>query len=521
MSESPLVFSTIPFGIDENKIISLINCFTLESFLQAFLDKPIPQIASEENLVRKFKDDQKTINQSSLVSKTQLHNTYFQKWQTFGDNVLEDTKGIISGDPLPTEKTKYPGDRGKFRKLNFANESDITKFPDLTLRLPAGATSEDPGAVWRLCPWAVVAYLDLKATNVDVSSHCCQGLLFAQSTLLCCPLRDYCLCAIYNFRSLIFCGVKSVDGVLSYFNSGVIRNSEASVEIAKFLSCPRDLLGFVDCYPFTDYPPHAALGRGSAAVCVSVDQGNKAMKVSRDTAALSQEREILNYLRFYAQQCSPPISLPIPRVIDSNQHYTLMEPVYDRPSSSLTILQFLKAWGALHEVHKFGICHCDVRMPNLRVIGGTTSQTFHWIDWSAARPFRNDLPSHLSQSLQVGSTCTASIPVLTRMLTKKHDYQCFPSDEGISMIYLYWQHLEKSRSLQIPHPPDVAIEIWKNAATAFPPEVTKEVAALEAIGQSYDEEALKTIKKSVESALQAISNHFLSLKASADFADLD
>jgi hypothetical protein len=485
----------------------------LESFLEKFLSPQqiiqisSPLISSELGLSQHFESNRVAIAQSPKVLKeTDLQKKYFQEnWKQYGENILEHTNGTIVGDPPR-------GAAGKFRKLNFASQGGITKFPDLTLRLPAEATLEDPGAVWRLCPWAVVAYLELKATNVSVEFHCQQGLYYAQSTLLCCPSRNYCISAIYNFHSLIFCGVRSDEGVLSYFTSGVIRDANASVEIAKFLSCPRDRLGFVDCYPFPRYPPFAALGRGSTAICVSVEQGAKVLKISRDSAALTLERDVLNYLHSKSQRISP---LPIPRVLYTTSHYTLMEPVYARPPPSLTVNQFLKAWDALREVHKFGICHCDVRMPNLGVTGKTVNQYFHWMDWSSARPFRNDLPDF--QPLQVGSTCTASIPVLRRMQTKKHDYLCFPSDEGISMIYLCWQQKNSGDSyLKIPHDPRVAIEMWNDQAQAFPHEVKEAVAALEAIGESYDEDALKKIDEAVRSALRALFGQGPGLKESSE-----
>ena len=300
---------------------------------------------------------------------------------------------------------------------------------------------------------------------------------------------------------MIFCGVKCKVGTvseLSYYISGVIQKSEASVEIAKFLVCPKELLGFVDFYPFPTYPPIAALGRGSTAICVSL-QGNQALKVSRDQAALAIEREILNYLHLEAGEFS---QLQIPKVFDYCSFSTVVAPVCSHPSSSLSLVQYLKAWDALRKVHKFGICHCDVRMPNLGVIGKTQNQTFYWIDWSSARPFRDIRLSNFS--FQVGSTCTASIPVLKRMLEKRNDYVCFPSDEGISMIYLCWQQHCRRGDLNIPRPPEVAIDMWNMEVEKFPPIVADAITALEAIGQSYDDMSLGEVHGHVESALKAI-----------------
>jgi hypothetical protein len=466
------------------------------------IEIPDPRILSQQ-----FETNRMDIKQKcEVLQETALQATYFPKLQKCGDIILEDTKGTL----LPTTGGGIPEEGGEFRKLNFANRSETTKFPDLTLRLPAppSATFDDPGPAWRLCPWAVVGYLDLKATDVSVESHSQQGLYYAQSTLLCCPTREYCLTAIYNFHSLIFCAVKSIGGSISYFTSGVIHDSAASVQIAKFLSCPPGLLGYVNWYPFDLYPPIAALGRGSTAICVSVRapevQGIRAMKVSRDSVVLSHEVKILNYLHTQTQQLSSETPLPWPRVLESTEHYTLMEPVYGRPHSTMSLIQFLKAWDALREVHKLGITHCDVRMPNLGVIGKTKAQTFHWLDWSAARPFRRDLLEQFSNSLQVGSTCTASISVLRRMMEKKHDYQCFPSDEGISMIYLCWQQLCGTDNLKNPRTPKSALSLWEDEATAFPPTLAEAVTNLQRIGERSDEEALEEINGHVRSALSTI-----------------
>ena len=170
------------FGIPDALILDS-QTLTLESFLKVLSSRDIGPIPDDASLFQKFENNRIEIqNRSEKFSEADLQAQYFEEWKKYGDNVLENTKGIISGEA------------GEFRKLNFANQRETIKFPDLTLRLP---TNEDPGpeygeaalrlpankdpgpesgaaalplpankgAVWRLCPWTVIAYLDLKATS--------------------------------------------------------------------------------------------------------------------------------------------------------------------------------------------------------------------------------------------------------------------------------------------------------------------------------------------------------------------
>lgn len=444
------------------------------------------------------------------MTEASLQNAYFKKWQKYGELVLEDTTGKILGQDGSS----------KFRKLNFANTSEKSKYPDLTLRISFNdetniSNFENNTPNWRLCPWTVVAYLEIKNIDKNIQHFINQAFYYAQCTLLCCPGRNYCLTAIFNSNNIIFCGVQYDNGKLIYSVSSIISGSDASVQILKFLNCPKELLGFVDCYPFDSYPPISVLGRGSTSICVlvSMSDGDKALKISRDKKALIIEREILNYLNHNV--LTSPLSFP--NVDSLTEYITLISPVYQPAPKDMTVNQFLKAWDALREVHKFGICHRDVRMPNLGVIGNKKNQSFHWIDWSSARPFRNISNFQSIKDYQVGSTCTASIPVLRRMLTEKHNYECFPSDEAISIIYLAWIQYRNDDNLKQPHEPSAAIVMWQDQQLSFPSEVKQAVTDLENIGENYDENALNDIDQIVREAIYSLFEFDMSqLKISGD-----
>lgn len=467
--------------------------------------------------MNKFENYRVEISQNhESMKEATLQKTYFKKWQKYGELVLEDTTGKNLGEYGSSE----------FRKLNFANASEKPKFPDLTLRISSKdeidiSYFENNVPNWRLFPWAVVAYLEIKNIDKNLDDYIHQSLYYAQCTLLCCPGRNYCLTAIFNSNSIQFCGVRydNHNHNLIYSVSSTISGSNASVEILKFLNCRKELLGFVDSYPFDDYPPKSVLGRGSTSICLKVIvQGeDKALKISRDQKALTIERRVLTYLNHEGSQVLNTSTLPFPNTVSVTEYMTLISPVYQPAPKELSIYQFVKAWEALHKVHKFGICHRDVRMPNLGVIGNNKSQSFHWIDWSSARPFRDISDFQNIENYQVGSTCTASIPVLNRMLTEKNNYECYPSDEAISIIYLAWIQHQKNNNLKRPHQPSVAIVIWQNQQSMFPEDVKRAVENLEAIGANCDEDALNKIDEIVKSSLEALFPFELSqLKISGD-----
>jgi hypothetical protein len=445
------------------------------------------------------------------ASERTLQSTCLSDLKKYGENTLENTSDSIFA--------------AEFQKLNFAGRFGDSKRPDLTLRLSVDGdidTKSFPADLilppWRLCPWAVIAYIDLKKWKTEVKNSIQQALYYAQSTLLCCPGRTYCVTAVYNFRSVIFCAVICLEGKLSYFRSKVVLGAEASHEIAKFLSCDRSILGFVDSYRFGQvYHPVAVLGRGSTALCISISHPpnshskNKmlALKVSRDEGEIATERAILNYLH----SCDPTLKIPTipptaPEILESIfgdancPTATVLSPVYaKRKQRYLGERQLLNAWKGLHQIHRLGICHRDVRLPNI----GACGKTLHWMDWSSGKPYRS-IQALENYRVYQGSTCTASIPVLKRMRLNSQDYDCFPSDEAISMIYLSFICVIKETTLEVPRSADNAILNWEHQIPFFPAKTREAISALEAIptDQLWDDDTFSIIDEHVKSAIQAL-----------------
>jgi hypothetical protein len=507
------------YGITAEPVLSLTS--TLECFLGGILKTEVQPILATS--FKQFDAIRKKIsNATNLLeaSERTLQSTCLSDLKKYGENTLENTSDSIFG-----QSDRKKNSAAEFRKLNFASRFEDSKRPDLTLRLSVDGDIDrkrfPPDLIlpsWRLCPWAVIAYIDIKKWNTDVSKCIQQALYYAQSTLLCCPGRTYCVTAVYNFRSVIFCAVICSEGNLSYFRSKVVLDAEASREIAKFLSCDRSILGFVDSYRFGQvYHPVAVLGRGSTALCISIrhppENHSKdkmlALKVSRDGGELATERAILTYLH----SCDAALKIPTipptaPHILESifGDAYcptaTVLSPVYvERKQRYLDETQLLNAWKGLHQIHRFGICHRDVRLPNI----GACGKTLHWMDWSSGKPYRLIEALENSRVYQ-GSTCTASIPVLKRMRLNSQDYDCFPSDEAISMIYLSFICVIKETTLEVPRSPDNAILNWEHQIPFFPAKTIEAISALEAIptAQHWDEDTLSIIDEHVKSAIQAL-----------------
>jgi hypothetical protein len=506
--------SSQTYGIRD---FSWLNSVTLEQFLMTPSGDTIEAINADLLSYNFFEGSRRQIlNDPTLQANSEgdLQNYFFKDEQvSHGTNILE-----------LTNRKFDPPQVADFRKLNFAGKEGSSKLPDFTLRIgdeiqsstsSGRLSSSISSPIWRLCPWSVIAYVELKKWSEDLSRHVHQALYYAESTLLCCPGRRYCVTALYNFRSVIFCAALVSDGKLYYFASALVTDEAASREIAKFVSCERSVLGFIKDYDIYNFPPAAPLGRGSTAVCVSLNTsewGSLALKISRDPGALATERAILNYLH----SCESPSTLKIPTIPpessqilkaifgDHHSYASVLRPIYSRVEGNgyLNHQQLLDVWETLSKVHQFGICHRDVRLPNIGVI----NSSLHLMDWSSAKPFRNiDSVLPLSElSFHRGSTCTASIPVLRRMENSPHAYDCFPSDEAISMIYLAFQCVAQDKDYERPHDfLRAAADIWRTAYQTSFDDVTREsISALEQMTEN-DQQPQK-INQLVRRAINAL-----------------
>ena len=390
-----------------------------------------------------------------------------------------------------------------FTTLNFGFVGKSSNHPDCTLRISTNHEERDiPDC--RLCSWTIIAYLELKSSKRNVLDHVKQALYYSQSTLLCCPNRNYFITAVYNLNQIVFCGVKLEEGKCAYYCSSIISGSLASVEIVKFLSCPSSLLGFVNVYSFDTYQLDKALGQGSTSTCVSILYNNQsfALKISRDEVALDNEKKILNYLNQSNSE------LKIPKLQICNQTYmTLLFPVYLHPQK-LNQDNFLQAWNALHEVHQYGICHRDVRIPNLGVIKKESQISFHWMDWSSARPFRNIDDLSRIEKYRVGCTSTTSRLVLKRMNHSVEDYICYPSDEGISMINLVIKEVNPQiKESIIPFRAISVLEFRNISYHLINTEVWQIIQELENLSENYSDDQLSIINKKVQNAINILCHN--------------
>lgn len=516
--------SKTTYGI---RSIEIPSALTLDDFLGFVMDCEtisIPVGANCSLIAAHFENARAEILESSdlkTLNELELQSKYFEKEKFYGDNILEVTSAKFESEIV-----------GSFRKLNFTGREGKSKLPDLTLRTGGsfsprnrfGRTLGDTHSpTWRLCPWLVIGYVELKKWSQDLGEHVHQALYYAKSTLICCPNRKYCLTALYNFRSILFCAaIMSGDGIVRYYTSTIMYDEVASREFSKFVSCDHSLLGFVEYCHFDRYPPVKPLGRGSTAVCVSIAGPNNsplALKIARDADALATERAILNYIHSTASTST----LKIPRIppdasevmesifqIKSPPNATILCPVYrHRKEKYLGLQQLLDIWDTLRQVHQLGICHRDVRLPNI----GSHDSTLHLMDWSSAKPFRKIESSVLSEiSFHLGSTCTASIPVLNRMKSSPQDYHCYPSDEAISMIYLSFQCWTQDPRYECPIDHHTAASLWRNTSSKiFPSQVRDAVSTLEKISESEktdetveDPETSSIIDQLVKTALNVL-----------------
>jgi hypothetical protein len=449
-------------------------------------------------------EEAKVVGLPTKTSETILQSLCFDDLKIFRNFTLENTSGEVFGG----------GDAGAYRKLNFASAPGTSSLPDLTMR--CSFPSDDTSKIYqnttqlvphRLFPWSVMAYIELKRWDVNLEEHCPRCLYYCHQTLSCSPNRNFFITALYNFRSLIFCMALNTNGTFHYYATNCVFDTQASRNLARFMSFSPETLGFGNEFPSTDCVPFAPLGRGSTSVCLEVtyDGSRYVAKISRDRKALEIERLILGYLKncraslavptvvspqenpaLYDQFASPTSSNDLPFVSFLADVYELRYPSNIRLKNSV-----LQVWSILRNVHSLGICHRDVRFPNLcfKNIGGELKVFL--IDWSSAKPFIpiSELSSIASDSYPRGSSCTASNKVLRQMKDNRNDYNCFPSDEAISLIYLAHGLQSKIRLSEV----GVAIgeAYWREQKLQMKTEVRDSIDALELIDTRDATEAFR------------------------------
>jgi hypothetical protein len=519
--------STSDFGILSGSILQW-DCDGLSEFLSGLSDyvgvqpsagveeslTPLNLEAIRNEIEQKISDN----NDYMKTSESELQKSYFSNLITCGKNILENTSEQVLKNSIHSTE---------FRKLNFVSSDLKTKRPDLTLRLAnlhevgeqidiKQCETNNPVQLteYRLFPWAIVAYIDLKKLNVDVLNYVNQALHFSRCTLLCCPDRKFMVTAVYNIKSVVFCAaVIEDDGTISFFHSPKFSGKSASAQMTVFLTCDRERLGFVAFFPLDLCTPETPLGRGSTSLCLSVKCNDTvvALKISRDSGALQTERTILQYLNSSCQ------SLAISSISDLQQsmlqqspslssHCIMLTQVFSPfTMKSLKISHLRSVWEILKVVHSLGVCHRDVRVSNIGYCQPDSKhKVVYLMDWSSAKPFRDIGVSIPLENYRQGSTCTASSDVLDRMLIDKQSYECYPADEGISLVYLVIQWMLKDKELLLPRPPQLAKRMWR--LKKIHPRLKECIDELRQLTNRYVPDVLSRIDELVGSALEIASN---------------
>jgi len=104
------------------------------------------------------------------------------------------------------------------------------------------------------------------------------------------------------------------------------------------------------------------------------------------------------------------------------------------------------AWGLPPRLRVSNIGYCQ---PD------TNHNVVYLLDWSSAKPIRDIGVSILPEGYRQGSSCNAPTDIPERMIVDERGYDCFPADEGISMIYLAYQWLRNDKELVILRPPAI------------------------------------------------------------------
>ena len=97
------------------------------------------------------------------------------------------------------------------------------------------------------------------------------------------------------------------------------------------------------------------------------------------------------------------------------------------------------------------------------------------LDWASSRTYDTDayphalkkgvaLPVLSDMHLHKTSMTTASPAVLESMKVNERRFECFPADEGVSMIYMTLQYLYPAEGQihQAPADPDTAALLWRS-----------------------------------------------------------
>jgi serine/threonine protein kinase len=507
-------------------LLQLYHVFeTNRTSLQTAIDMYSSQVDQENKQKHKKEQLQKapeTLEQAvnvGLSPKTHecvLQSYCFDDLRIIGEYYcLENTSAAVFGGVTD----------GDFRKSNFASSHEKSSEPDLTLRckfssdVPMKKYDNEKVNLeeYRLLPWFVISYIELKKWNENLDVHVHHTVYYCYQTLSCCPNRNYFITALYNFQSIIFCMAVCINGVIKVYTTDEKTGEIASRELANFLTFDPHLMGFVGEFPLTKCTPKKHLGRGSTSVCLEVkyENTNYVAKISRNRNALRVERKVLKYLK------SKNYDLPVPTVVDetdnpglyaaftssnlstaatiltrsndeiiaiespSNQlpYVSFLTEVYHhRSHSQIAFKHFKQLWKILKEVHKHGICHRDIRFPNLGFQSCENKQyDTYLLDWSSCKPFIPipELSEIDNNEYLQGCTSTASKKVLSQMKENKNNYLCYPSDEAISVIYLAYQLKTGNKKLEKPSKPEDAIEAWVAEKRKMPDQVLNAINELE------------------------------------------
>jgi hypothetical protein len=90
------------------------------------------------------------------------------------------------------------------------------------------------------------------------------------------------------------------------------------------------------------------------------------------------------------------------------------------------------------------------------------------------------------------------------MLIDKQSYECYPAEEGISLVYLAIQWMLKDKEVLLPRPPQLAKRMWR--LKNIHPRLKECIDELRQLPNRIDPDVLSRIDELVGRALEIASN---------------
>lgn len=355
------------------------------------------------------------------ISETSLQRACLDPLITFGNRVLEEASDGITSKA--THEVNYELDAGHLRRITFTSLDDDSSRCDFALR--HRCTAEDTGSSaftvlprypttyvvekilkkrkkknkkrnqtkanetmantinakeplpvvphWRMMPWEIIAFLELKRKNAKLEKHIGQLAYYCDNLLQITPGRQAAFGVLTNLHECRFVAACVHQGKLRWYTGPTITEpAQAIRELAHFLTTPTELLRATFRFPADLMRPQRALGSGSTGAVMSViyaDGEKLVAKVSADPYALETERIILQHLHQHDIPCIPRVAAQQAELLgnqvcvpgSTNVYCNLFDHEFQKPTADMITAERLCAlWDTLAAVHAVGVVHCDL-----------------------------------------------------------------------------------------------------------------------------------------------------------------